>query len=82
MLSLCGAPPQRLRKAPHDSSVCWKQLMLLLEEVLVCGGVSFPLHVPGRRRDSHPCDGYCAARHNVWRCGKQMCGTTLTDSRE
>jgi hypothetical protein len=29
------------------------------EEVLVCGGVSFhpPPHVPGRRRDSRPCDG-------------------------
>ena len=37
---LCGAPPQRLCKAPHDSGVCWKQFMMLLEEVLVCGGVS------------------------------------------
>ena len=41
MLSLCGAPPQGLCKAPHDSGVCWKQFMMLLEEVLVCGGVSF-----------------------------------------
>ena len=39
--SLCGAPPQGLCKAPHDSGVCWKQFMMLLEEVLVCGGVSF-----------------------------------------
>jgi hypothetical protein len=41
MLSLFGAPPQGLCKAPHDSGVCWKQLMMLLEEVLVCGGISF-----------------------------------------
>ena len=49
MLSLWGAPPRGLCKAPHDSGVCWKQFMMLLEEVLVCGGVSFhpPLHVPG-----------------------------------
>ncbi len=40
MLSLCGASPQGLYKAPHDSGVCWKQFMVLLEEVLVCGGVS------------------------------------------
>ena len=61
MLSLCGAPPQGLCKAPHDPGVCWKQFMMLLEEDLVCGGVSCfippPLHVPGRRRDSRPCDG-------------------------
>ena len=37
---LCGAPPQGLCKAPHDSGVGWKQFMMLLEEVLVCGGVS------------------------------------------
>ncbi len=30
-----------LCKAPHDFGVCWKQFMMLLEEVLVCGGVSF-----------------------------------------
>ncbi len=55
MLSLCGAPPQGLCKASRDSGVCWKQFMILLEEVLVCGGVFIPpaLHVPGRRRDSH-----------------------------
>ncbi len=40
-LCLCGAPPQGLCKAPHDSGVCWKQFMMLLEEALVCGGVSF-----------------------------------------
>ena len=36
-----GAPPQRLRKTPHDSGVCWEQFVMLLGEVLVCGGVSF-----------------------------------------
>ncbi len=55
MLSLCGAPRggcARHRMTPL-SGVCWKQFMMLLEEVLVCGGVSFhpPLHVPGRRRE-------------------------------
>ena len=30
MLSLCGAPPQGLYKAPHDSGVCCKQFMMLL----------------------------------------------------
>ena len=53
-------PPQGLCKAPHDSGVCWKQFMMMLqEEVLVCGGVSFhpPLHVPGRRSHSRPCGG-------------------------
>ena len=44
MLSLCGAPPQGLCKAPHDSGVCWKQFMMLLEEFSVCGSASF-----------HPC---------------------------
>ncbi len=33
MLSLCSAPPQGLRKAPHDSGVCWKQFVMLPEEV-------------------------------------------------
>ena len=28
---LC-VPPQGLCKAPHDSGVCWKQFMMLLEE--------------------------------------------------
>ncbi len=46
MRSLCGAPPQGLCKAPRDSGVCWKQFVLLLEEVMVCGGVSF--HPPAR----------------------------------
>ncbi len=58
MLSLCGAPPQGLCKAAHHSGVYWKQFMVLLEEVLVCGGVSFqPPYTsrPGRRM--HPCDG-------------------------
>ena len=31
-----------LCKAPHDSGVCWKQIMMLLEEDLVCGGVPSP----------------------------------------
>jgi hypothetical protein len=39
--SLCGAPRRGLCKAPHDSGVCCKQFMMLLEEVLVRGGVSF-----------------------------------------
>ena len=41
-LLVCGAPrgPRGLLKAPHDSGVCWKQFMMLLEEELVCGGVS------------------------------------------
>ena len=44
--------PRGLVKAPHDSGVDWKQFMMLLEEVLVCGGVAFhpPLRVPGRRK--------------------------------
>ncbi len=33
--------PKGFCKAPHDSGVFWKQFMVLLEEVLVCGGVSF-----------------------------------------
>jgi hypothetical protein len=39
-LWLCAAPPQGLWlcKAPHDSGAC---CCLLLEEVFVCGGVSF-----------------------------------------
>ena len=56
MLSLCGAPPRGLCKAPHGSGVCWKQFMMLLAEVLVCGGVS-PARPWSRRRDSRPCDG-------------------------
>ena len=41
-----------LVEAPHDSGVGWKQFMMLLEKVLVCGGVAFhpPLRVPGRRK--------------------------------
>ena len=38
---LCVVLPQGLCKAPHDSGVCWKQFMMLLEEDLVCGSVSF-----------------------------------------
>ena len=57
LLSLLG----RVCGALHDSGVCWKQFMMLLEEVLVCGGVSFRppctsrvdeeirVHVAGRR---------------------------------
>ena len=26
----CGAPPQGLCKAPHDSGICWKQFMMRL----------------------------------------------------
>ena len=33
--------PRGLVEAPHDSGVDWKQFMMLLEEVLVCGGVAF-----------------------------------------
>ena len=58
-VSFVWRSPQGFCKAPDDSNVPWKQFIMLLEEVLVCGGVSFhpPLHVPGRRRDSRPCDG-------------------------
>ena len=41
---LCVVLPAELIKAPHDSGVCLKQFMMLQEEVLVCGGVSF--HLP------------------------------------
>ena len=27
----CGAPPQGLCNAPHDSGMCWKQFMMCLE---------------------------------------------------
>jgi hypothetical protein len=46
-----------LCKAPHDSGVCWKQFMMLLEEVLVCGGVS-----PAR-------PGSAKGFASVWRVG-------------
>ncbi len=38
---LCVVLPRRgLCKAPPDPGVCWKQFMILLEEVMVYGGVS------------------------------------------
>ncbi len=60
MLSLCGAPPRGLYKAPHDFGVCWKQFMMLLKGVSVCGGVSF--HPPAR-------PGSARVFASVWRVG-------------
>ena len=38
--------------------VDWEQFMMLLEEVLVCGGVAFhPPARPGSTEGIHPCDG-------------------------
>ena len=41
MLSLCDAPRGEHVEAPHDSGVGWKQFMVLLKKVLICGGVAF-----------------------------------------
>ena len=81
MLSLCGAPLQGLCKAPHDSGVYWKQFMMLLEEDLVCGGVSFHppftsrvgegirVRVTGRR-----CHGW---QHSILLSPQLLFGSTL-----
>ena len=55
-----GAPPRGLCKAPRDSGLCWKQLMMCLEEIrfVVVIHLRFfnltPMHGPGRRRNSRP----------------------------
>ncbi len=55
--------PRGLVEAPHDSGVGWKQFMMLLEEVLVCGGVAFhPPARPGSTKGIHPCDGSAQCR--------------------
>ena len=45
----------------NDSGVGWKQLMMLLEEVLVCGGVAF--HPPCASRVNERDSSVCARCH-------------------
>ena len=46
----CGAPPQGLSNAPHDSGMCWKQFMMRLEDTwFVAAFHSNPMHDPGLR---------------------------------
>ena len=52
------APPRGgCAMAPRDSGMCWKQFMMCLEEIQFVAGVhSPPMHDPGRRRNSRPCE--------------------------
>ena len=47
----CGAPPQGLSNAPHESGMCWKQFMMRLEGTwFVAAFHSTPMHDPTARR--------------------------------
>ena len=47
-LLCCGAPPQGLCKAPHDSGICWKQFTVCLGDTwFVAAFHSTPMHDPG-----------------------------------
>ena len=61
------APPRGgCAMAPRDSGMCWKQFMMCLEDIQFVAGVhSPPMHDPGRRRNSRPCDGSASARAPV-----------------
>ena len=51
----CGAPPQELCKAPHDSGMCWKQFMMCLEATwFVAAFHSTPMHDPGLEELQRP----------------------------
>jgi len=63
------APPRGgFAMAPRDSGMCWKQFMMCLEEVWFVAMIHLrffnltPMHDPGRRRNSRPCDGPARAR--------------------
>ena len=51
-----------------SSGMCWKQFMMFLEEVWFVAMIHLrffsptPMHDPGRRRNSRPCDGPARAR--------------------
>ena len=60
------APPRGgCAMAPRDSGMCWKQFMMCLEEVWFVAMIHLrffnltPMHDPGRRRNSRPCDCEC-----------------------
>ena len=51
----CGAPPQGLCNAPHDSGMCWKQFMMCLEDTwFVAEFHSTPMHDPGLKEFQRP----------------------------
>ena len=62
------APPRGgCAMAPRDSGMCWKQFMMCLEDIQFVAGVhSPPMHDPGRRRISRPCDGSASGRVPVY----------------
>ena len=52
----CGAPPQGLCNAPHDSGMCWKQqfIMCLEDTWFVAAFHSTPMHDPGLKEVQRP----------------------------
>ena len=49
----CGAPPQGLCKAPHDSGICWKQFMIRWDDAWLWGHFILPPCTTQGRRSSN-----------------------------
>jgi hypothetical protein len=62
-----------LYKALRDFCLCWMmQLMMRLEDIWFVSAFKSPIHDPGRRKDSRPCEGPALARTPVWYRSSQV----------